>query len=115
MYVLYGQHLHISLLLLVAAFKSIVEGVAEQCHHKSSSHKSIPILIETGPAISSHFSHDAICRYGYLDFLKYAWSAQMINQFETSNTRVLEGQTVRSVAITICTMLPAHAPYRCNT
>jgi len=32
--------------------------------------------------------------YGYLDFLKYAWSAQMINQFETSNTRVLEGQTV---------------------
>ncbi|CAK0783380.1 hypothetical protein CVIRNUC_006579 [Coccomyxa viridis] len=32
--------------------------------------------------------------YGYLDFLKYAWSSQMINQFETSHTRVLEGQTV---------------------
>ncbi|KAK9904696.1 hypothetical protein WJX75_000743 [Coccomyxa subellipsoidea] len=32
--------------------------------------------------------------YGYIDFLKYAWSAQMINQFETSHTRVLEGLTV---------------------
>ncbi len=36
-----------------------------------------------------------LCRYGYIDFLKYAWSAQMINQFETSHTRVLEGLTVR--------------------
>lgn len=36
------------------------------------------------------------CRYGYIDFLKYAWSAQMINQFETSHTRVLEGLTVSS-------------------
>lgn len=36
------------------------------------------------------------CRYGYIDFLKYAWSAQMINQFETSHTRVLEGLTVRT-------------------
>ena len=32
--------------------------------------------------------------------LQYAWSAQMINEFEGSNTRVLEGLTVRGPAMT---------------
>jgi hypothetical protein len=34
-------------------------------------------------------------RYGYLDFLRYAWGAQMCNQFEGQTTVVLDQQTVR--------------------
>lgn len=34
--------------------------------------------------------------FSYLDFLKYAWSAQMINQFESSHAIALDFQTVRA-------------------
>ena len=37
--------------------------------------------------------------FSYLDFLKYAWSAQMINQFEGSHAIALDFQTVRSPAV----------------
>lgn len=37
-------------------------------------------------------------RYGYLDFLRYAWGAQMCNQFEGQTTVVLDQQTVRGCA-----------------
>ena len=33
--------------------------------------------------------------FSYLDFLKYAWGAQMINQFEGSKAIALDFQTVR--------------------
>ena len=33
--------------------------------------------------------------FSYLDFLKYAWAAQMINQFEGSHAIALDFQTVR--------------------
>ena len=33
--------------------------------------------------------------FSYLDFLKYAWGAQMINQFEGSKAMALDFQTVR--------------------
>ncbi len=34
--------------------------------------------------------------FSYLDFLKYAWAAQMINQFEHSHAVALDFQTVRA-------------------
>ena len=34
--------------------------------------------------------------FSYLDFLKYAWGAQMINQFEGSKAMALDFQTVRA-------------------
>ena len=37
--------------------------------------------------------------FSYLDFLKYAWSAQMINQFESSHAIALDFQTVRARCI----------------
>ena len=33
--------------------------------------------------------------FSFLDFLKYAWAAQMINQFEGSHAIALDFQTVR--------------------
>jgi len=36
--------------------------------------------------------------FSYLDFLKYAWAAQMINQFEHSHAVALDFQTVRARA-----------------
>ena len=85
--------------------------LAKHRHHTSpATYTPTPVLHEShfsraSAQVISCCSYDAVCRYGYLDFLKYAWSAQMINQFETSNTRVLEGQTVRSAATSSCTML----------
>ena len=35
------------------------------------------------------------CRFSNLDFLKFAWGAQMINQFEGSKAIALDFQTVR--------------------
>ena len=35
--------------------------------------------------------------FSYLDFLKYAWGAQMINQFEGSKAIALDFQTVREL------------------
>lgn len=37
--------------------------------------------------------------FSYLDFLKYAWSAQMINQFEGSHAIALDFQTVKACAV----------------
>ena len=60
-----------------------------------------PRLQRTPPCLRVTDSRTACycaVQYGYIDFLKYAWSAQMINQFEGSYTRVLEGMTVRMSA-----------------
>jgi ABC-type multidrug transport system permease subunit len=40
--------------------------------------------------------------FSYLNFLRYAWSAQMINQFEGSKAIALDFQTVRG-----CTSAPS--------
>ena len=37
--------------------------------------------------------------FSYLDFLKYAWGAQMINQFEGSKAIVFDFQTVRGLPV----------------
>ena len=49
-------------------------------------------------------------RYGYLDFLRFAWGAQMCNQFEGQTTVVLDQQTVCA-----CSAAAAHVLQGCNT
>ena len=46
--------------------------------------------------VRCHIKQACADRYGYLDFLRYAWGAQMCNQFEGQTTVVLDQQTVRA-------------------
>ena len=37
-----------------------------------------------------------MCRFQYIDFLHYSWTAQMINQFENTHIYVFLGIEVRA-------------------
>jgi len=53
------------------------------------------VLCSCGPHALALTRRRRARRYGYLDFLRYAWGAQMCNQFEGQTTVVLDQQTVR--------------------
>ncbi len=50
--------------------------------------------------------------FSNLDFLRFAWSAQMINQFEGSKAMALDFQSVRPFTVTPPVLCPCRSTYQ---